>query len=58
MFAEFLSNRIREYNAFGVWMHAHKDLGDDTHHICNILAVVTLSISMSVLAPVAEDEDS
>ena len=38
MFAEFLSNRIREYNAFGVWMHAHKDLGDDTHHLFNILA--------------------
>ena len=38
VFAEFLSNRIREYNEFGEWKHAHKDLGGDTYHICNILA--------------------
>ena len=38
-FARFLSDKIRKYDAFGIWMHAHADLGGDDHHICNILAI-------------------
>jgi hypothetical protein len=38
-FTQFLRQRIVEYNAFGLWMHAHANLTDDQRHIANILFI-------------------
>jgi hypothetical protein len=47
-FTQFLRQRIVEYNAFGLWMHAHANLKDDQRHIANILFIDLGSFTMAI----------